>query len=98
MTFLVFYLLPILIFIAIRWFQAEPGSSVKDLFSDPECKKCEKKRCFLCDYRDRNEILIAGIFTPLFNVLALLAWLLITLISYIPIKELWDKFINSKVK
>lgn len=98
MTFLVFYLLPILIFIAIRWFQAEPGSSIKDLFSAPECKKCTNKRCFLCDHRDENEALLAFMVVPIINAIALLGWILGILISYIPIKELWDKFINSKVK
>lgn len=98
MIYLIIYLLPILIFITIRWFQAEPGSSVKDLFSAPECKKCTSKRCFLCDYRDENEFLIVGILVPIINILTLLIWLLVTLVSYIPIEELWDKFINSKVK
>ena len=98
MVYLIFYLLPILIFIAIRWFQAEPGSSVKDLFSAPECKKCKYKRCSFCDYKDGNELLIVGIFTPILNILTLLIWLLYVLVSYIPVKELWDKFINSKIK
>ena len=98
MIYLIIYLLPILIFIAIRWFQAEPGSSVKDLFSAPECKKCISKRCVLCECKEDNECLLAFMFVPIINIIALLTWLLIILISYIPIKELWDKFINSKIK
>ena len=98
MIYLIFYLLPILIFITIRWFQAEPGSSVKDLFSAPECKKCTSKRCFLCDHRDENEALLAFMVIPIINTIALVAWLLGELIALIPIKELWNKFINYKIK
>lgn len=101
MMFLIIYLLPILIFIAIRWFQAEPGSSVKDLFSAPECKKCkykDHKRCLFCGHKEDNDLLIGFMFVPFINVIALLAYLLGKLIAFIPIEELWDKFINSKVK
>jgi hypothetical protein len=101
MIYLIIYLLPILIFITIRWFQAEPGSSVKDLFSAPECKECKYKdckNCLLCEHKEDNECLLGFMFVPIINILALLTWLLIILISYIPIKKLWDKFINYKVK
>lgn len=98
MIYLIFYLLPILIFIAIRWFQAEPGDSVKDLFLAPECKKCKYKDCLFCEHKDDNDFLIGFMFIPIINILVLLAWLLSILISYIPVKELWDKFINFKIK
>jgi len=98
MIYLIIYLLPILIFIAIRWFQAEPGSSVKDLFSTPECKKCTSKHCLLCEHKEKNECLLAFMITPIVNIVVLLPWLLGKLIALIPVKELWDKFINSKVK
>lgn len=96
--FFIIYLLPILIFIAIRWFQAEPGSSVKDLFSAPECKKCTSKHCLFCEHKEDNDILIGLMFVPFINIIALLACLLSKLIALIPIEELWNKFINSKVK
>ena len=96
--FFIIYLLPILIFIAIRWFQAEPGSSVKDLFSTPECKKCTSKHCLFCEHKEENEALLAFMIAPILNIIVLLAWLLGKLIALIPIEELWNKFINSKVK
>ena len=89
------WLTPLILFILIKRSKLEPGSTVSDLFTDLNCKKCRfsKGYCGMCSVESNYALLTASLFIPIINIVALLIWLLNK-----PVSNMWNKFINSKIK
>ena len=93
--FIAFWLTPLILFILIKRSKLKSGSTVNDLFTDLRCKECRfnKGYCGMCSVESNYALLTVSLFIPAVNIVALLIWLLNK-----PISNIWNKFINSKIK
>lgn len=93
-TFVIIWLTPMIIYLLIRWKTAEKGSTISDLFSSPVCKQCNSKGyCLICSNHDEYLFISVFLIIPIINYFTLLNWLFGK-----DVLNLWNKFINFKVK